>query len=153
MSVPPPKRSAGYLLLMAALACLLLLAVLFSLSWGRYPVPPGGVWRSLVQGAVRLASEWHLPFAASLPQIQADEVQANIVLNLRLPRILAAMLVGAALAASGAAYQGIFRNPLVSPDLLGVSSGACVGAALSILLGWSIGAHRRRPLPAGCWPC
>ncbi len=138
MSVPPPKRSAGYLLLMAALACLLLLAVLFSLSWGRYPVPPGGVWRSLVQGAVQLASEWHLPFAASLPPIQADEVQANIVLNLRLPRILAAMLVGAALAASGAAYQGIFRNPLVSPDLLGVSSGACVGAALSILIGWSI---------------
>ena len=46
--------------------------------------------------------------------------------------------MGAALAASGAAYQGIFRNPLVSPDLLGVSSGACVGAALSILLGWSI---------------
>ena len=138
MSVPPPKRSAGYLLLMAALTCLLLLAVLFSLSWGRYPVPPGGVWRSLMQGAVQLAFEWHLPFAASLPPIQADEVQANIVLNLRLPRILAAMLVGAALAASGAAYQGIFRNPLVSPDLLGVSSGACVGAALSILLGWSI---------------
>lgn len=138
MSVSPPKRSAGYLLLMATLACLLLLAVLFSLSWGRYPVPLGGVWRSLMQGAVQLASEWHLPFAASLPQIQADEVQANIVLNLRLPRILAAMLVGAALAASGAAYQGIFRNPLVSPDLLGVSSGACVGAALSILLGWSI---------------
>ena len=83
MSVPPPKRSAGYLLLMAALACLLLLAVLFSLSWGRYPVPPGGVWRSLVQGAVQLASDWHLPFAASLPPIQADEVQANIVLNCR----------------------------------------------------------------------
>ena len=79
-----------------------------------------------------------MPFAANLPPIQADEVQSNIVLNLRLPRILAAMLVGAALAASGAAYQGIFRNPLVSPDLLGVSSGACVGAALSILLGWSI---------------
>ena len=83
MSVPPPKRSTGYLLLMATLACLLLLAVLFSLSWGRYPVPPGGVWCSLMQGAVQLASEWHLPFAASLPQIQADEVQANIVLNLR----------------------------------------------------------------------
>lgn len=58
----------------------------------------------------------------------------NVVMNIRLPRVLAAFLVGAALALSGASYQGVFQNPLVSPDILGVSHGACVGAALSILL-------------------
>jgi iron complex transport system permease protein len=57
----------------------------------------------------------------------------NVVLNLRLPRVLAAVLVGGALSVSGAAYQGIFKNPLVSPDILGVTSGACVGAAAAIL--------------------
>ena len=58
----------------------------------------------------------------------------NVIMNIRLPRVIAAFLVGAALALSGASYQGVFQNPLVSPDLLGVSYGACVGAALSILL-------------------
>ncbi len=58
----------------------------------------------------------------------------NVVMNIRLPRVIAAFLVGAALALSGASYQGVFQNPLVSPDILGVSYGACVGAALSILL-------------------
>ena len=52
-----------------------------------------------------------------------------------LQRIFAAILVGAALSVAGATFQGIFRNPLVSPDLLGVSSGACIGAAMAILLG------------------
>jgi iron complex transport system permease protein len=52
----------------------------------------------------------------------------------RLPRIAAAMLVGGALAAAGAAYQGLFRNPLVSPDILGVSAGAGLGAVLGIFL-------------------
>ncbi len=58
----------------------------------------------------------------------------NVVFNLRLPRITAAIIVGGVLSLSGAAYQSIFKNPLVSPDLLGVSSGASVGAALAILL-------------------
>lgn len=58
----------------------------------------------------------------------------SVVLGLRLPRIIGAILVGSCLAISGASYQSTFQNPLVSPDLLGVSSGACVGAALAILL-------------------
>ncbi|GLI04584.1 iron ABC transporter permease [Paenibacillus tyrfis] len=57
----------------------------------------------------------------------------NIILNLRLPRIIASIVIGGSLALAGAAYQGIFRNPLVSPDILGVSSGAGLGAALAIL--------------------
>lgn len=54
--------------------------------------------------------------------------------TLRLPRILAALLVGSALSLSGAAYQGVFKNPLVAPDMLGVSAGACVGASVGILM-------------------
>ncbi|KZC15607.1 Fe3+-siderophore ABC transporter permease [Rhodanobacter sp. FW510-R12] len=59
----------------------------------------------------------------------------NVVLAVRLPRVLAAMLVGASLAGAGAAYQTLFRNPLASPAILGVSSGAGFGAALAMLLG------------------
>lgn len=66
----------------------------------------------------------------------ANPVVANIVYQLRLPRVLGTAIIGAALAISGTAYQNIFQNPLVSPDLLGVSNGAAVGAATAILLGF-----------------
>lgn len=59
----------------------------------------------------------------------------HVITQLRLPRLLGAIVVGAALAVSGSVYQSIFQNPLVSPDLLGVSSGACAGAAFAIILG------------------
>ncbi len=61
-------------------------------------------------------------------------VPDTVVIQIRLPRILAAILVGAALSLAGGSFQGLFRNPLVSPDILGVSAGAGFGAALAILL-------------------
>ena len=61
----------------------------------------------------------------------------RVITQLRLPRLLGAIAVGAALSVSGSVYQSIFQNPLVSPDLLGVSSGACAGAAMAIILGLS----------------
>ena len=64
----------------------------------------------------------------------------TVLFNIRLPRVLAAMLVGAALAAAGSAYQSLFRNPLVSPDILGVSTGAGLGAVVGILLGLPVAA-------------
>src|SRR5262245_38038162 len=60
------------------------------------------------------------------------EATQNVVLLVRGPRVIAAVLVGAALAVAGAAFQGLFRNPLVSPDILGASSGAALGAVLGI---------------------
>lgn len=63
----------------------------------------------------------------------------TVLFVIRIPRIFLALLTGAGLAASGAAYQGLFQNPMVSPDILGVSSGASVGAALALLLGFSSG--------------
>ena len=61
----------------------------------------------------------------------------TIFWNIRLPRILSAAFIGASLAVAGSSYQGMFRNPLVSPDILGVSSGAGLGAAFAILMGAS----------------
>ena len=68
-----------------------------------------------------------------------DAMDENLLLGVRFPRTMATVIVGAALALSGVVYQGIFKNPLVSPDFLGVSSGACVGAAIAILLSLSAG--------------
>jgi len=67
------------------------------------------------------------------PQTWSNDLE-TVVMNVRLPRIFAALLVGAALSGSGAAYQGLFRNPMVSSDILGVSAGASFGAVLGILL-------------------
>ena len=60
--------------------------------------------------------------------------EQTVVFRIRLPRVIAAMLVGGGLAIAGASFQGLFRNPLVSPDILGVSAGAGFGAALGILI-------------------
>jgi iron complex transport system permease protein len=100
----------------------LMLLILFSLCVGRYTLPVGEVLQVLLS---RL-----LPISHSF-----SSRTESIVLTLRLPRIIAAVLVGGALSLSGAAYQGVFQNPLVAPDLLGVSSGACIGASLAILAG------------------
>lgn len=78
------------------------------------------------------------PLFAALRQLAmgetTDPLLATVLWNVRLPRVMAAVVVGAALAAAGATYQGLFRNPLVSPDLLGVSVGASLGAVLGIFL-------------------
>lgn len=108
-----------YLTVLTVLLILLGLNALIALSWGQFHIALSEIWPVLSGRS-------------------ADEMLTNIIFNLRLPRIAAAILVGAALAAAGTVFQGIFRNPLVSPDLLGVSGGACVGAATSILLGVGI---------------
>ena len=101
------------------LALALFALMLAAIGIGKYPLSLGDI-ASAVGGAI---------IGASPPD------QASIVLfSIRVPRILAAVLVGAALAAAGAAYQGLFRNPLVSPDILGVSAGAGLGAVLGIFL-------------------
>lgn len=87
---------------------------------GRYPVSPIDVISTIL--------------SPIFPQLEVSPTITTIVFEIRLPRILAALVVGSALAMAGAAFQSIFKNPLVSPDLLGVSNGAGFGAALAILL-------------------
>lgn len=91
------------------------------------------VLAALVFGAYPLAVTDAI--AALLAGPAAGGEAGTVVWNLRLPRIAAGLLVGMALSVAGAAYQGMFRNPLVSPDILGVSAGAGLGAAIAILLG------------------
>ena len=95
---------------------------LFFLSFliGRYPVSPYEVICTLL--------------SPIFPNLAISQTITTIVFQIRLPRILAALMVGACLAMAGAAFQGIFKNPLASSDLLGVSNGAGFGAALGILL-------------------
>ncbi len=91
---------------------------------------------ALMSGPVALTASQ--TFAALFGQ---GEAQATIVIwNIRLPRIAAAILVGGALAAAGASYQTLFRNPLVSPDILGVSAGAGLGAVVGIFLSLPVAA-------------
>lgn len=68
---------------------------------------------------------------------QRDTTASRILWDLRLPRVLTALVVGATLAAGGVAFQAMFRNPLATPFTLGIASGASLGAALSIVLGWT----------------
>lgn len=77
-------------------------------------------------------------FSRIIPINQTWEpISQNVILHLRLPRIFAAILIGAALSTAGATYQGLFRNPMVSPDFLGVSSGAAIGASIAFVLNLS----------------
>lgn len=76
---------------------------------------------------------------AMLGGAPADETVATVFWNIRLPRVVAGLAVGAALAAAGATYQSLFRNPLVSPDILGVSAGASFGAVIGIFLSLPVG--------------
>lgn len=102
--------------ILAMLALLLAITAVVACGIGPYPISPSTVLKMLAGGA-------------------ADPAAGHVVFDIRLPRVLAALLVGAALAAAGSAYQSLFRNPLVSPDILGVSSGAGLGAVFGILLG------------------
>ena len=101
-----------------------LVTALICLCFGRMNVPAGEVLTAL---------------RTALTGESTSNVQNySIVINLRLPRILTAIIVGAGLACAGNAYQSLFSNPLATPDILGVTSGACVGAILAIILSCSI---------------
>lgn len=103
------------------------LILIFFLSFilGRYPVAPGQLLAVLVARVFPVEPNW-------------SATVETVIFQVRLPRILAAMLVGAALSTAGVAYQGMFKNPLVSPDILGASAGAGFGASLGIFFSFSM---------------
>lgn len=104
-----------------------------SLFLGRYAIDPVTAVQIIVAAIIEALPACPISIPHTWPP-----VMDTVVLTIRLPRICAAMLVGAGLAISGAAFQGLFRNPLVSPHILGVASGAGFGAALGILISGSI---------------
>ena len=107
-------------LTLAALALLIVLAFI-AFSVGRFAISPSDLGTVLW---AKLSGNTH-----SLPA-----TYDAVIFQIRGPRVIAAILIGAALAGAGAVYQNMFRNPLVSPDILGVSSGAALGAVLAIFL-------------------
>jgi len=94
---------------------------LLSLSVGAYRISPGGLFKAVLSTVA----------PASHPDV--PEAYRDILLRIRLPRVLLAMAVGAALSVSGASLQALFKNPLVNEYILGISSGAAFGAALSLV--------------------
>ena len=111
--VNPKRRTIrSWVVLGAVLAGL----VLISLAWGELMLTPRQLWAGITDH---------------------DELAHTVLFQLRLPRVLTGMLVGAALSAGGLIMQAYFRNSLASPDLLGVSSGAAAGAVSAIVLGWT----------------
>jgi len=120
-----PKRKEfwgkrNYSVLRITLILLLAFTTLISLMVGRFEVPPFDVIEAIFSGII--------PCQDLSPTVK------SVIVDVRLPRVLAVIIVGAALSVAGAAFQGLFRNPLVSPDILGVSAGAGFGAALALLL-------------------
>ncbi|NLV75800.1 MAG: iron ABC transporter permease [Tissierellia bacterium] len=103
---------------------ILILVFFISFGIGRYPVNVVQLLKVLLSKFFPIDKDW------------PDTIN-TIVFQVRLPRIIGAMLVGTSLSLSGAVYQGMFKNPLVSPDILGVSSGAAFGAALAIYLSFN----------------
>lgn len=120
MMVVARKRRQRYRLSLAGLCAALLGSLALALLLGSVAVPPADVLKALV--------------GAELPGYRAEIIQA-----IRLPRALLAAFVGAILAICGAILQGLFRNPLADPSLIGVTAGASVGASLMIVLGAGFG--------------
>lgn len=114
------KEKRKFIIIISILAVCLLLSFILSMSIGRYAVPLSDTFKYLFGQKI-------------------DEMSFKVLNNLRLPRTLVAICVGCALALSGTIYQSIFNNKLVSPDILGVSSGASAGACFGILVGFSTG--------------
>ena len=108
-----PRQQIPWLFWLTVLLAALMVA---SLAAGDLPLSPSRIWAGLMH---------------------RDELAATVIWNLRLPRLLVAMAVGAALSASGLVMQAYFRNSLASPGLLGVSSGGAAGAVVAIGLGWA----------------
>lgn len=106
--------AAGSLLGLAAL-------VLIAMGLGRFSMSPAEVLATLFPGA--------------LSGVEVTQTMQNVIYNIRLPRVLLALLSGAGLSVAGASFQSLFSNPLATPDTLGVATGASFGAALGILLG------------------
>ncbi|HIU75821.1 MAG TPA: iron ABC transporter permease [Candidatus Pelethocola excrementipullorum] len=116
------QLSARYRRRMAILLAITIIVILISFWIGYYPLSPSQVWKAFLTGL------------GHTTDVESQAV--TIFWKIRLPRILSAMLIGSTLSVSGSVYQGMFQNPLVSPDILGVSAGASLGAACSIFFGF-----------------
>ena len=103
------------------LGILLIITVIISFRLGRYPIFTRELLGILLSKVLPIEQFW------------SNRIE-TVLINIRLPRIILACMVGCCLSAAGAAYQGVFQNPMAAPDILGASAGAAFGAALAVLL-------------------
>ncbi|MFL0195197.1 FecCD family ABC transporter permease [Clostridium sp. WILCCON 0269] len=101
------------------------IAFILSLTLGRYAIPLSQLFDIFTGKLFDLPVTW-------------PQTVETVLFQVRIPRIIAAMMIGAALATAGATYQGLFKNPMVSPDILGASAGAGFGAAVAILMSFNV---------------
>ncbi|MDR0489724.1 MAG: iron ABC transporter permease [Oscillospiraceae bacterium] len=106
----------------AAFAILFAAVFVLSFAIGKYPISPGELLRVFFGKITGAQKTW------------SEEVEL-VIFKIRMPRVLAGAMIGAGLSAAGASYQGLFRNPMVSPDVLGASAGAGFGAAVCLFFG------------------
>ncbi|WP_068615488.1 FecCD family ABC transporter permease [Paenibacillus tuaregi] len=130
------KRLAGYT---GASLILLVLTLLICVGTGSVSLPLMEIARILLH---------RIPYVGSFITPDWTTASEQIVLNVRLPRVLLGLIVGSSLSLAGAAFQGVLRNPLADPFTLGVSSGASVGAAVLIFFGWQFSLIGIFTLPA-----
>ncbi len=126
VSVGRPTMVVRRVWIFPVLVVMLGFALLLGVGIGAVPIPPDAV-AAILLGKVRISLE-----------TVVSQQQVAVLWNIRLPRVVLGGLVGAALAVSGALLQGIFRNPLADPGLIGVSSGAALGAVFTIISGVAV---------------
>lgn len=114
------KQSNRNNMIILSLGIILILAIIVSFRIGRYPIYTNELLGILFSKIIAIDPFWDIKIE-------------TVLFNVRLPRIALACLVGCCLSAAGAAYQGVFQNPMAAPDILGASAGAAFGAALAIL--------------------
>ena len=98
----------------------LIIVFIMSFAIGRYAIHPVDVVKVLLSKFIHIDKTW-------------DDNATTVIFEIRLPRIIAALLIGSALSVAGCVYQGLFKNNMVSPEVLGASNGAGFGAALGII--------------------
>jgi iron complex transport system permease protein len=134
---PLSNRARRRALILPALLVVLVIVVLLGVGIGAVPITPTQVMAILLE---QIGVETSIPFEAR---------QESVLMVIRLPRVVAGVLIGAALAVSGAMIQGLFRNSLADPGLIGISSGAALAAAVTIVLGGTLLAGLQAAL--GAW--
>ena len=112
-------KLALWMLVLIILAAALFMSMVIGVAIGSTNIPPGTVF-GVFTGSV------------------TDKTTVSIVFDIRMPRVVLGAVVGAALAIAGVAMQGVFRNPMASPSILGISAGAAFGASLALVLGLSV---------------
>jgi len=120
------KRFARWKLIVVILILALILTMTFAITVGPMPISPIDAYKIVID---------KIPFIGDLVTSESSSIEEVVIIQVRLPRVLAAAIVGIALAVAGVVLQGLFRNPMADPYVIGISAGASVGASLAIAFG------------------